>query len=72
MWLASGCCMHVRMGPDRRLRALQMDWNSLFCGRCGDGGELLECDGTCLRSFHQHCLTPSERPSPDDPPDAKW
>ncbi|KAK9916851.1 hypothetical protein WJX75_007876 [Coccomyxa subellipsoidea] len=53
-------------------RHLKMDWNSLFCGRCGDGGELLECDGTCLRSFHQHCLTSSERPSPDDPPDAKW
>ncbi|CAL8466728.1 g6264 [Coccomyxa elongata] len=53
-------------------RNLKMDWNSIFCTRCGDGGVLLECDGTCLRSFHADCLTPNERPGPDDPPGAPW
>ncbi|EIE26898.1 hypothetical protein COCSUDRAFT_59402 [Coccomyxa subellipsoidea C-169] len=48
---------------------LKTDWNAFFCGCCGDGGELLECDGMCLRSFHQNCLAPSERPNPENPPE---
>jgi hypothetical protein len=51
---------------------LQTDWNSYFCGRCGGTGELVECDGTCLRSFHSTCLTEGERPSPLDPPETPW
>ena len=49
-----------------------MDWNSFFCGNCGDGGELLECDGICLRSFHVACLAPEHLPAPEDPPEAPW
>jgi hypothetical protein len=39
------------------------DRNSFFCYVCGDGGELLECDGTCLRSFHAECLPADHLPS---------
>jgi hypothetical protein len=49
-----------------------MDWNSWFCGKCGDGGELVECDGICLRSFHLACLPDRERPPPSEPDDTPW
>ncbi|KAK9831870.1 hypothetical protein WJX81_004201 [Elliptochloris bilobata] len=56
----------------RRGRQHEMDWSSYFCARCNDGGELLECDGVCLRSFHVGCLQPRERPSPSAPPERAW
>ena len=63
-------------GQQHRAKAIplsaQMDWSSYFCARCCDGGELLECDGVCLRAFHVGCLLPRERPRPSDPPETPW
>ena len=50
----------------------QMDWSSYYCARCCDGGELLECDGVCLRAFHVACLELHERPRPTDLPETPW
>lgn len=50
----------------------QMDWSSYYCARCCDGGELLECDGVCLRAFHVACLALHERPRPSDLPETPW
>ena len=50
----------------------QMNWNSYFCARCDDGGELLACDGPCLHSFHLHCLAEIEGPSTVELPEAPW
>lgn len=27
-----------------------------YCGKCGEGGELLICDGDCLQAFHLECV----------------
>lgn len=34
--------------------------NESFCALCGDGGELMCCDGACRRSFHVHCVKSNE------------
>jgi len=31
--------------------------NESYCGVCGDGGDLLCCEGPCRRSFHRDCVT---------------
>ena len=51
---------------------LLKEWNSLFCCRCGEDGDVMGCDGTCLRSFHRACLAEAEQPKPDAPAEAKW
>uniref|UniRef100_A0A7S0WXZ3 PHD-type domain-containing protein n=1 Tax=Pyramimonas obovata TaxID=1411642 RepID=A0A7S0WXZ3_9CHLO len=48
----------------------KVDRNSYFCYICGDGGELLECDGACLRSFHADCL-PADHLPPSEQPDSQ-
>ncbi len=61
------------MACDVRPDCVQVDWSSMFCACCHDtGGALIMCDGTCLRSFHEHCLPPPERPAPDSGPDDLW
>ncbi len=36
-----------------------------FCALCQDGGQLLCCDGTCLRAFHSECVGLKELPEGD-------
>lgn len=45
-----------------------VDLNSNKCGICQGKGELLCCDGPCLRSFHTACLRVKEK----DLPDGDW
>eukprot|EP00471_Norrisiella_sphaerica_P003348 CAMPEP_0184479620 /NCGR_PEP_ID=MMETSP0113_2-20130426/1274_1 /TAXON_ID=91329 /ORGANISM="Norrisiella sphaerica, Strain BC52" /LENGTH=1155 /DNA_ID=CAMNT_0026857741 /DNA_START=222 /DNA_END=3689 /DNA_ORIENTATION=- len=44
------------------------DDNDDKCGVCTKGGNLLCCDGPCLRAFHLKCLRLREK----DLPDAEW
>jgi hypothetical protein len=30
--------------------------NESICALCDDGGDLLMCDGVCMRSFHRRCV----------------
>ncbi|BDA49897.1 probable histone-lysine N-methyltransferase NSD2 at C-terminar half [Coccomyxa sp. Obi] len=55
-----------------RPRNRQIDWSSFFCDSCGDRGELLTCDGTCLRSFHAKCLAEDQRPSLAEEVEGPW
>lgn len=34
-----------------------------ICGICGEGGELLICDGECLQAFHLRCLGLNSQPT---------
>lgn len=36
--------------------------NEAFCYVCGDGGDLLCCDGPCRRSVHKDCLRGADAP----------
>jgi len=44
------------------------DSNQDVCGICQDGGDLLCCDGPCLRAFHFKCLEIRA----EDLPDGEW
>ena len=44
----------------------------MFCSRCGEDGDVIGCDGTCLRSFHKACLKENEVPEADAANDSKW
>jgi hypothetical protein len=68
--LASGLPEVFEVGPDKAHACVQLVWSSSICTRCGGGGQMLMCDGTCLRSWHLSCLSLSALPSPDDPPEA--
>ena len=52
-----------------------MDWNKGHCAACmavPDGSLVLECDGTCLRSFHSRCLAPQLQPTAEEWEGAPW
>lgn len=38
-----------------------------YCGKCGEGGELLICDGDCFRAFHLSCVKLKKMPKSE-----KW
>lgn len=44
----------------------------MFCSRCGEPGDVIGCDGTCLRSFHRTCLAEHEQPKANAPADSRW
>lgn len=68
--LASGLLEVFELGPNKAHACVQLVWSSCICTRCGGGGQMLMCDGTCLRSWHLSCLSLSALPSPDKPPEA--
>mmetsp|Transcript_17557 Transcript_17557/g.29031 ORF Transcript_17557/g.29031 Transcript_17557/m.29031 type:complete len:853 (+) Transcript_17557:241-2799(+) len=49
-------------------KAGSTDANDDKCGICGTGGNLLCCDGPCLRAFHIKCLGLQEK----DVPNTEW
>lgn len=49
------------------------DGNWPVCALCLDGGDLLCCDGGCLRSFHLECLgMTQEQVSAQETSEGKW
>ncbi|KAK3279903.1 hypothetical protein CYMTET_12232 [Cymbomonas tetramitiformis] len=61
----------VPITMERSSRQFKVDWNSYYCGKCWEGGDVIECDGSCLRSFHVECLPEAARPKEEDG-DADW
>lgn len=51
-------CILPAVDSDDALDANTERWmaNDPQCGLCDDGGELLLCEGRCMRSFHAKCL----------------
>ena len=45
-----------------------VDWSDLICAVCELGGEMICCDGKCLRSFHPLCINLDEENIPEDSP----
>jgi hypothetical protein len=44
------------------------DYSDLVCGICKSGGDMICCDGKCLRSFHPNCIGLNEEDIPEDSP----
>jgi len=42
------------------------EYHEYACALCADGGDLLLCEGTCMRSFHVKCLRDSGVEVPED------
>lgn len=44
------------------------DFSDVVCGICRTGGDMICCDGRCLRSFHPKCINLNEEDIPEDAP----
>jgi hypothetical protein len=44
------------------------DYSDPICSVCMGGGDLICCDGRCLRSFHPKCIGLNEEDIPEDSP----
>lgn len=44
------------------------DFSDPICAACLGGGDLICCDGKCLRSFHPRCIGLKEQDIPEDAP----
>jgi len=44
------------------------DFSDLICSICRTGGDIICCDGRCLRSFHPKCIGLKEEDIPEDSP----
>jgi hypothetical protein len=44
------------------------DYSDLVCALCRTGGDMICCDGRCLRSFHPKCIGLNEEDIPEDSP----
>ena len=60
-------------------REVETEFNEFLCGVCGeaeaeDKSDFVLCDGPCLRSFHETCLSAPEKKTKKetDKSDAKW
>ena len=49
-------------GSGRERKTLTEQAYGDYCVLCEDGGELIICDGPCLRTFHMQCLGMDEMP----------
>ena len=46
----------------------EMDYSETICPICELGGDMICCDGRCLRSFHPVCIDLKEEDIPEDSP----
>jgi len=44
------------------------DYSDVICAACELGGDMICCDGRCLRSFHPSCIDLNEEDIPEDSP----
>lgn len=44
------------------------DFSESICAICESGGDMICCDGKCLRSFHPSCIGLREEDIPEDSP----
>ena len=44
------------------------DFSESICALCESGGDMICCDGKCLRSFHPSCIGLREEDIPEDSP----
>lgn len=44
------------------------DFSDVICAACELGGDMICCDGHCLRSFHPKCIDLNEEDIPEDAP----
>jgi hypothetical protein len=63
-----GHCACLAFPALKKMENTDDDYSDLVCGICKSGGDMICCDGKCLRSFHPNCIGLKEEDIPEDSP----